>query len=103
VKNSIISTGGGAPCYSDNMDFMLQNGLTLYLKLTPDELHVRLSRSKGERPLIKNLEKEDLQNFIEEKLADREKCYNRSDITVTGLDPDIKLIVSLIKSRLGGC
>ena len=101
VENTIISTGGGAPCYSNNMDFMLQNGLTIYLKLTTEELHVRLSQSKGERPLIKNLDKEDLQNFIEEKLADREKCYNRSDITVTGLDPDVNLIISLIKSRLG--
>lgn len=100
VKNTIISTGGGAPCYSNNMDFMLQNGLTLYLKLTPEELHVRLSQSRGERPLIMNLDKEDLKNFIEEKLADREKCYNRSDITITGLDPDINLIISLIKSRL---
>jgi shikimate kinase len=103
VKNTIISTGGGAPCYSNNMDFMLKNGLTLYLKLTPEELHVRLSQSKGERPLIKNLDKDDLQNYIEGKLADREKCYSRSDITVTGLDPDINLLISLIKSRLGGC
>jgi shikimate kinase len=98
--NIIISTGGGTPCYSDNMDFMLDNGLTLYLKLTPEELKSRLSESKGTRPLIKDLDKEKLQSFIEEKLADREKCYDRSDITVEGIDVDINMLFSLIKSRL---
>ena len=99
-KNILISTGGGTPCYSDNMDFMLETGLTLYLKLTPAELKSRLSESKGERPLIKDLEKTKLQSFIEEKLADREKWYDRSDITVEGIDLDINMLLSLVKSKL---
>jgi shikimate kinase len=99
-KNILISTGGGTPCYSDNMDFMLETGLTLYLKLTPAELKSRLSESKGERPLIKDLEKAKLQSFIEEKLADREKWYDRSDITVEGIDLDINMLLSLVKSKL---
>jgi shikimate kinase len=82
------------------MDFMLETGLTLYLKLTPMELKSRLSESKGERPLIKDLDKAKLQSFIEEKLADREKWYDRSDITVEGIDLDINLLLSLVKSRL---
>jgi shikimate kinase len=98
--NTIISTGGGTPCYSDNMDFMIETGLTLYLKLTPAELKSRLSESKGKRPLIKDLDQEKLQSFIEEKLAVREKCYNRSDITVEGINLDINLVLSLLKSRL---
>ena len=49
---TVISTGGGTPCYIDNMDFMIETGLTIYLKLTPAELKSRLSQSKGERPLI---------------------------------------------------
>ena len=99
-SNTIISTGGGAPCYNDNMDFMLENGLTLYLKLTPGELKNRLSESNGKRPLIKDLDKDKLQSFIEKKLADREKCYDRSDLIVEGTDPDINLLFSLVKSRL---
>jgi shikimate kinase len=98
--NTVISTGGGAPCYNDNMDFMLENGLTLYLKLTPGELKNRLSESNGKRPLIKDLDKDKLQSFIEKKLADREKCYDRSDLIVEGTDPDINLLFSLVKSRL---
>jgi shikimate kinase len=98
--NTVISTGGGTPCYNDNMDFMLETGLTLYLKLTPAELKSRLSGSKGERPLIKDLDKEQLQSFIEEKLIVREKWYVRSDITVEVIDLDINMLLSLVKSRL---
>ena len=58
VKNTVISTGGGTPCYSDNMDFMLNTGLTIYLKLNAGQLKSRLSDSNGERPLIKDLSEE---------------------------------------------
>jgi len=98
--NTLISTGGGTPCYKDNMDFMLQTGLTIYLKLTPEELKSRLSGSKGERPLIKDIDKDNLLSFIVEKLADREKWYDRSEIIVTGINLDIKLLLSLVKSKL---
>ena len=99
-SNTVISTGGGTPCYNDNMDYMLNTGLTLYLKLTPGELKSRLSHSKGSRPLIKDIDKQKLQSFIENKLADREKWYNRSDIIVEGIDIDINLLCSLVKSKL---
>jgi shikimate kinase len=82
------------------MDFMLQTGLTIYLKLTPEELKSRLSGSKGERPLIKDIDKDNLLSFIVEKLADREKWYDRSEIIVTGINLDIKLLLSLVKSKL---
>src|SRR5512133_2274718 len=66
--NTIVSTGGGTPCHGGNMDFMLGNGLTLYLKLTPAQLYSRLSESKGDRPLINNLDSHELRSFIEAKL-----------------------------------
>lgn len=97
---TVISTGGGTPCYIDNMDYMIETGLTIYLKLTPAELKSRLSQSKGKRPLIKDLDQNELTSFIEEKLVVREKWYERSDITVDGIDFDINLLLSHIKSSL---
>ena len=91
---------GGTPCYSDNMDFMLETGLTVYLKLTPEQLKSRLSDSKGERPLIKDLDNRRLLSFIEKKLSDREKWYNQSEITVEGINLDINQLHSLVRSRL---
>lgn len=97
---TVISTGGGTPCYIDNMDYMIETGLTIYLKLTPAELKSRLSQSKGKRPLIKDLDQNELTSFIKEKLAVREKWYERSDITIDGIDLDINLLLSHVKSSL---
>jgi shikimate kinase len=99
-SHTIISTGGGTPCHSDNMDFMLDTGLTVYLKLTPGQLKSRLAESKGDRPLIKDLKTTELQPFIEKKLADRRDWYERSELIVEGIDLDVNQLLSLVKSRL---
>ena len=98
--NTVISTGGGTPCHGDNMDHMLETGLTLYLKLTPVQLKSRLSESTGKRPLLKDLDEDSLLGFIEEKLALREKWYNRAEIIVEGINLDISLLHSLVKANL---
>lgn len=100
VSTTVISTGGGTPCYADNMDFMLENGLTIYLRLSPGQLQSRLSDSKGERPLIKNMNKEDLLGFIGEKLKYREKWYNRAEIVIDGISLDINDLHVIVKSRI---
>ncbi|MBW6500938.1 MAG: shikimate kinase [Bacteroidales bacterium] len=99
VSRTVVSTGGGAPCSGDNMDFMLGTGLAIYLKLTPRQLSVRLSESKGERPLIKNISKEKLPDYISEKLSQREKYYSRAAITVDGTYTDFETIISLVKKH----
>jgi shikimate kinase len=95
-KNTVVSTGGGTPCYGDNMDYMLRTGLTIYLKLTPPQLQSRLSGSKTVRPLIKDLNASQLIGFIDEKLAVREKWYTRADITIIGVDLDINSLKLLV-------
>jgi shikimate kinase len=100
LKNTVVSTGGGTPCHSNNMDYMLKTGLTVYLKLTPAQLKSRLSESTHERPLIKNLGNDDLLRFIEEKLAYREKWYNCSEIILEGIDLNINTLKTLVQSRL---
>ncbi len=95
-KNTVVSTGGGTPCYGVNMDYMLKSGLTIYLKLTPQQLQSRLTGSKTIRPLIKDLNSDQLIGFIEEKLAFREKWYNRAYLTVAGINLDINSLKSLV-------
>jgi shikimate kinase len=97
-SKTVISTGGGTACYGDNMEFMLANGLTVYLKMTPDRLKTRLSESSGERPLLKNIDKKKLSDFIAQKLTEREKWYSRSEIKIDGFNTDISDLYSLIKN-----
>lgn len=101
LTETVISTGGGTPCHGNNLDFMLETGLTVYLKMTPEQLASRLLRSTGERPLIKNIPDDQLFNFIEKKLEVREKWYSRANIIIEGINLDINLLHSFIKADSG--
>jgi shikimate kinase len=85
-ENVIIATGGGAPCYADNMSWMNENGLVAYLSLSPKALASRLENSKTDRPLIRNLKGDELEVFISAKLAEREPFYNQSKFVVSASD-----------------
>jgi shikimate kinase len=84
--NTVIATGGGAPCYYDNMDWMNRHGKTVYLLMEPKALANRLQNSKTERPLVKGLNGEELVNFIRLKLGSRETFYLESNYIVNGAD-----------------
>ncbi len=93
-KNMVISTGGGAPCFGDNMDFINSTGTSVYLKMTPGDLARRLINSKKqERPLIKNMNGQELLEFIVAKLGEREAFYLKSQLIVPAESitiPDLK-------------
>jgi shikimate kinase len=95
--NTVISTGGGTPCFGDNMDFMISNGLTIYLTMTPARLKSRLADSSDHRPLLKDIGKEELKEYIARKLSEREKWYSRAEIIVDGFNTDFSVLYSLVK------
>ncbi len=81
IENVIISTGGGVPCFFDNMEVMNDSGLTIYIKATPEELASRLRASKTVRPIVASKSDDELVPFIAEHLAEREKYYTRANIS----------------------
>ena len=90
----VISTGGGAPCFFDNMKYMNEHGISIYLKLSPEQLAVRLGDSHiNKRPLIADKKGEELLRFIREGLAIREPYYLQAVFSVTG---DIESLLSQI-------
>lgn len=74
-EDVVISCGGGTPCFYDNMEYMNAQGDTVYLKASPEVLYAHLQMGKVERPLLKNKTREEMQAFIQEQLAEREKYY----------------------------
>lgn len=79
-EDVVISTGGGAPCFFDNMEVMNRAGTTIYIQADAEELAARLQISKNVRPLIAGKSKEELIPFITEHLAQRERYYNGAHI-----------------------
>lgn len=85
-QNCVVATGGGAPCFFDNMDWMNENGLAIYIQMTPLALARRLEHGKEKRPLLKDLDEAGLVDFITQKLAEREADYSRAELIVNGIN-----------------
>ncbi len=83
-ENVIIATGGGSPCFFDNIDVMRSAGLTIYIEVTPEELAARLKGAKSKRPIIANKTDEELTSFISSQLEKREPFYKKAEMTVDG-------------------
>lgn len=83
-KNVVVATGGGAPCFFDNLELMNLAGVTVYLKMSPGALAKRIVESKSERPLLKYILNEDLPLYITQHLTKREVYYNKATRTISG-------------------
>jgi shikimate kinase len=97
----VIATGGGSPCYGNNLDFMLETGLTVYLRMTSGQLKSRLTGTSGERPLTKDKNEKQLSVFIREKLAEREKWYMQAKIVIDGKNLNVNHLKTLIINHFG--
>lgn len=83
--HTVIATGGGAPCFFDNIDWMNGNGMTVYLKMPPAGLVNRL-KNATDRPLISGLNEPELLEFITNKLKEREPFYEKARLVVNGMN-----------------
>ena len=78
VEDSIISCGGGTPCYNDNMEFINANGHSIYLKTNRGILVSRLIQNKSKRPLLADKSDTELIVFINNLLDCREPFYEQA-------------------------
>ncbi|KAA6337336.1 Shikimate kinase [termite gut metagenome] len=80
-ESVIISTGGGTPCFFDNMDVMNQKGNTVFLEVPPDILFSRLRMASISRPVLKGKTEEEMRMFILRTLEERIPFYRRAQYT----------------------
>ena len=80
--NIIVATGGGAPCFHDNMTFINNSGITVYLKTNPQLLLERLMPELEHRPLLRGRSEAELLAFIKTKVAEREAFYGQADLII---------------------
>ncbi len=95
----IVACGGGTPCFFDNMDWMNQQGITIYLQTPVAELCRRLLPEMAHRPLLKDQNKETLPEFIREKLAMREPYYMQAQV-IADLPEALEEMLVALKEQL---
>lgn len=95
-ENAIISTGGGTPCFFDNMDFINKNGISVYLQLPGKAIANRLRSSRKPRPMLQEFGQDDFQSRIMELLETREKFYLKAHLSVDQINTDVDTLFTLI-------
>ncbi len=81
-ESFVMACGGGTPCYFNNIEYMYKAGTTVWINTATETLFKRLIAEKDKRPLIRELDDEQLRSFIVKKYADRRIYYEQADVIV---------------------
>lgn len=93
----LLACGGGTPCFYDNLSFMKNQGLVVYVDLQESALFERLSKAKKIRPSIVGMDEKQLKEFISNQLQTRMPFYEQADLTMSGLSINVNVIVEQIE------
>jgi shikimate kinase len=80
--NFVLASGGGTPCYYENMNLINANSTSVYLKQTIPVLYNRLQKDRSDRPLLAHLIDEDLKEYIAKHLFERSQYYEQAILTL---------------------
>ena len=81
-ESFVLSCGGGTPCFFNNIELMLKSGKVLWLNTSIDVLKERLLKERMSRPLIRDINEEELRRYIVRKLSERKLYYEQADAMV---------------------
>lgn len=101
LDNAVISTGGGTPCYFDNLQWINQNGVSVYFDVSMEALLHRIEASKRLRfrPVLADKTEEERAVFVRQQLDQRLPYYRKAKIIFPADHPDIAELVRLISSE----
>jgi len=96
----VVSTGGGTPCFYDNIQIIKQHGISVYLQMSAKGLARRLMAAKEDRPLVKEKTEDELIAYVADTLAQREQFYNQASMTIEATNPDVCALSDTICRKL---
>ena len=96
LDDVVISTGGGTPCYFDNIQWMNLHGKTIYFDVSVDTLLRRAAQSKKPRPILTGMTDDERSQFIQQQLDQRLPLYQKAQIIFPADKPDLDQLVRLV-------
>jgi len=104
ANGAVVATGGGTPCFLDNMTLMNEAGVTVYIKVPETTLVERLSGANREqRPLLARKTSAEIKQFVTVTLASRLPFYQKAQITYQNASRDISDLRRLIETMEKMC
>ena len=103
-EDFVLSLGGGTPCFCDNMDYMKGKCVSIYLSASPIVLAQRLAESSSKRPLIEGKTGDELLEYIQQSISQREPFYSQADhvfsVETLSVEESGRLLVEMIKKEI---
>lgn len=97
MKNVVVATGGGTPCYFNGIEKMNEYGASVYLEMSSAALAKRLMDSKTIRPLVRGKSGDELQSYIDNKLDERLQFYKKARLIIDGHSVDIQSLIERLE------
>ena len=98
IDNTVISTGGGTPCFFDNIQWINQHGKSVYFNVTVETILRRAAVSKKPRPILAGMTEEERAQYIRRQLDARMPYYSKAQIIFPADKPDLNQLVDLVNS-----
>jgi shikimate kinase len=96
----IVATGGGMPCFHHNMDYIKENGISVFLNVMPEQIVERMMlHGANDRPLYQKNDGQLLKN-IQQRYADRLPIYSQADFELAGENIHIRQLIELLQNAL---
>lgn len=94
LSTAIIACGGGTPCYHDNMQWMNDQGMTVFLDVPENILLERLEREADHRPVLQT--GTSIRAVIQSKLSERRSFYEQAHLLLKPQDgnEDVARLIS---------
>jgi shikimate kinase len=100
AKEFVMATGGGTPCFHDNMNFIKQNGTSIFLDTPIKEILKRLNeKQRKQRPLIRDISQDEIAQTLEKMLEERLPFYEEADFIVNGYSITAFEILQLVYTK----
>ncbi|WP_194974111.1 shikimate kinase [Aquiflexum lacus] len=97
IEGFILATGGGTPCFNDNMDLINKESLSIFLDVSLNEIYLRLHKDHlGKRPMFAGLDEGEIILKLKNLQAERERFYRQAKIKLSGDDISTEHLVSEI-------
>jgi shikimate kinase len=99
-QHQLISTGGGMPCFFDNIEFMNQSGIPIFIDVPIEALQKRLlGQNRQNRPMLANKSEEEVLIFLQQKYQERFPFYSKATLSIRGATIRAKNILDLLEKN----
>jgi len=96
LKRTIVSCGGGTPCFYNNIDIMNYFGESVYLQTSEKLLTERLIIKKAKRPLVADKNEDEISLFVNECITNRKPFYEKAKHTISNTGMKEKSVAEII-------